>query len=264
MTIPGDWDFNLLEDFIQTRSDLVIWEKAIASPERNEDHYASQLLIEERRGNRPDFNELRDGGTGWRYRDAQYVRGLVTGIEAGRNKQLLEMGYAIPGDCVFSPSMDIGPIGDFDKITFTVPTTVDEGQVIIRNAANMDTNATLSHDILPAEDRLWYMPAAPIWCEDVNGVVYTYGVDYTFDVRKKRIVWGSGRAPLAGTSYTAKYTAYLEWIAYSTPFHRYDQGRSLGQRVLLRKHHVHNVRNFLDTPSKRHEEEVQFTTRTTV
>lgn len=264
MTIPGDWDFGLLEEFIQTRSDLVIWEKAIAAPERNDDHYASQLLIEQRRGNRPDMSQAHDGGTGWRYRDAQMVRGLITGIEVGRNKQLLEMGYAIPGDSVFSPSLDIGLIGDFDKLTFTVPAVVDDGQTIVRNAANMDTNAGLNHDIETYEDRIWYIPANPIWCEDVYGIVYTYGTDYTFDTRKKRIVWQGAKSPDNGVSYTLKYTAFLEWIAYATPFHRYDQGRNLGQRVLLRKHHVHNVRNFLDTPAKRMEEEAAFTSRTKV
>lgn len=259
--LGADWDFNNLESLIEDRYDIVVWEKAVAEPTRRNDHYASQIEIDGKRGNEPDLYSAYDNEIGIRYRDAQAIRGMITSLESGRNKRLLEMGYAVPGDCVFSPSLKVGPIGDFDRITMTNPVPIGSGQTIVRGAASLADNQRLDHDVASNEDRLWYFPSCTIWCEDANGVLYSEGSDFVFE--GKRIQW-VGESPSIGTSYTLKYQAYLEWIAYSTPFSRFDRSRSLGQRVMLRKKHVAMVNNPLDTPQDREEDEIDFTTRTKV
>jgi hypothetical protein len=161
---------------------------------------------------------------------------------------------------IFSPSVQSGIITDFDKITFCFTSPINEGQVIMRGSHTLENNAEYVTDLEDNEDRLWYRPGCAIWCEDMNGVVYSQGGDFTFV--GKKISW-AGNAPDVGTLFTVKYTAYLEWVAYSTPFQRMDRTRSLGQKVMLRKKHVtFTTDSPLDSPAYRKQQEIDFTTRT--
>jgi hypothetical protein len=163
------------------------------------------------------------------------VRGLLTGINPG-NRTLIEAGYALPGDSVFSPERFSEHIADFDKITLMVPQDLNEGQVIMRGASHMEENAQIPTELKTAEDRLWYVADCAVWCEDEDGVVYSQGVDFEFESKKIRWI---GARPYVGKLYTVRYTGYPEWIVYVSPFLRFDNGRSLGRKVLLRKKHVH-------------------------
>lgn len=257
MSLP-DWDMPLLEELITARGEEVIIETGMACTCRNGDHYASMIERDGKPASQRILGCPKCHGLGVAYRDGRIVRGLVTSLDPGRNKQLFESGYAIPGDAVFSPSMNASRLADFDRITAVFPEPVGDGQVIMRGAASLEENATLVTDLADNEDRLWYEAAEAIWCEDSNGVLYEQGVDYVFEA--KRLIW-IGNRPDKGVLYTVKYTAYLEWIVYATPFSRIDTNRDLGQRVLIRKKHVAMVNEDPgSTAASRKEAEARFTT----
>ena len=135
------------------------------------------------------------------YRNPRQIMGLITNI--GYQRQLLESGFANPGDCVMSvsPNLDFPP-ADFDKITFTWPENVNDGQVIIRGAeSDADTSTLDAH-----EDRLHYKGAKSLHVEDEDGKIYYQDTDFYFEGRK--IVWLN--APDKNTRYSVKYMAYLE------------------------------------------------------
>jgi hypothetical protein len=187
--------------------------------------------------------------------------GLITSVHASSNRELIDMGFAAPGDCVFSPSLNAGFVGDFDRITFTTSTQADNSQVIMRGAATLNENVSLVTDLGPNEDRLWYLPESAQWCEDQHGVVYVHGTDFTFSNNK--IVWVN--SPDVGTLYSIKYRNYSEWIAVASPQERFDQGSSLAQKVVLRKKHVHfQSGSQAATAAQRTEEQEDFTSTVTV
>lgn len=257
--IHVDWDFALLDELIEARGEDVIVETSLACTCRNQDLYASTIL----RHNAPaSYRRMNCGhcqGDGFLYRNARCVRGLLTGLDPGRNKQLIEAGYAIPGDSVFSPSRHQEDIADFDKITLMRAQDLNEGQVIMRGAAHMEENAQIPTELDESEDRLWYVADCAIWCEDEDGVVYTQDTDFEFESKKIRWI---GAVPAVGKLYTIRYRGFPEWIVYSQPFYRLDNGRSLGRRLLLRKKHVHyNTGSQAATPEERKTEQDLFTSR---
>jgi len=166
------------------------------------------------------------------YRNPRQIMGLLSGI--GYQRQLLESGFANPGDCVLSVSPNLEfPPSDFDKITFTWPENVNDGQVIVRGA-----EADLQHVALQTnEDRLHYKGAKSIHVEDEDGVVYYQDSDFYFEGRK--LVWLN--SPTKNKRYSVKYMAYLEWIVFTSPMSRRDKDASLGYRVVLRKKHIANL-----------------------
>jgi hypothetical protein len=255
-----DWNFNNLEFLIQDRGDEVIHETAVSCPCRAQDHYAGLIAPQNRTPKVRKMTCEQCNGIGYIYRNAQVIRGLLTSINSG-NRQMLDIARAEPGDCTFSPSLDVSFISDFDKITFTIAVPIDDGQQIMRGAGTMEDNAGLNTRLETNEDRLWYLPECTIWCEDQNGVVYTQNTDFEFD--NKLIRW-IGSKPTTGVLYTIKYTAYLEWICFTTPMTRIDNARSLGQRVLLKKQHVVFPNDPGDTPAARKEIEINFTTKTSL
>lgn len=258
-SILPDWDLNLLEELIQARGDDVILETGIACSCRRDDALAGLTTKENQPSTFRKINCTACQGDGFIYRNARCVRGLVTSVQGGPNRRLIEGGYAVPGDAVFSPSTCAGFVGDFDKVTFTYADSIGDGQVIMRGAATYGENADRLTHTQRDEDRLWYQAADALWCEDENQVVYTPNVDFVLE--DKRITW-IGAKPAVGVFYTLKYTAYLEWIVYNTPLLRMDNNRSLLQRVLLRKKHVaFTTGSPADTPAKRKDEQESLTIR---
>lgn len=258
-----DWDFRLLESLIEQRGDEVIHELGVACPCRQQSQMGSlsyDVNQQPATVRRLDCDQC--GGTGWLYRDAKIIKGLVTGVEAGRNRSLMEFGYAVPGDAVFSPSLRTVTMSDFDRITLMYPVPVNDGQVILRNVSRSGDIAMLRTGLSPDQDRLWYQADNVYWCEDENGVLYTQDVDFTVD--EKVITWTANR-PADGVAYVVKYDAFLEWVVYSTPLTRFDRDRSLAQRVLLRKVHVAFLNDYeFDTATKRQEKEISFTSKTKI
>lgn len=260
-----DWSFENLEELIQSRGDDVTHEMGISCPTcRAEDTYGSTLLFSDRpmQGLGGSMTCEHCYGIGWIYRNPICIRGLVTSVQSGQNKTLVEGGWAVPGDSVFSPSLHLPPLSDFDKITINYPVPVGSGQTIVRNAANMGINQMLSTGLTSTQDRLWYFPSCVQYCVDQQGNTYQQNVDFTLN--QKLIEWGS-RRPADGDVYTVKYLAFLEWIVFSSPFTRFDNHRSLGQKVLLRKAHTAFVNAHpVDTVAARATEASTFTTRTSI
>ena len=258
--MPIDWDFDLLQSLFDDRGDNVLHEIALACSCNREDTYASQVEIDGRVARTRSLNCPNCQGDGFVYRDAKLVRGLITQINPS-NRNLEEYGYDSTGDMVFSPDFNSRVISDFDRITLLSPSPLNEGQVLIRGAATIGQNSMqegTNTDLAPNEDRLWYLATQSIWCEDINGVIYAEGADYTFN--GKRIVWING--PAVGTPYTIKYCAYLEYVAYRGPMQRFDNARSILQKVNLKKKHVHFLQDIgSDSPDKRAELETSFTSR---
>lgn len=254
-----DWSFNEMERFITDRGDLVVHETGVACTCSMEDLFAANIGV----GNKPVKVRALScplcNGDGFIYRNPRCVKGLITSIQSGSNRQLIENGWAVPGDCVFSPPPSYMPsVTDFDRITFTVVAPVNEGQVIVRNAANMQENVVVTTDLQENEDRLWYLAECALHCEDSNGTQYYQNTDFVFDGKKIRWV---GNRPKNGQPYVVKYLAFLEWVAWATPMTRIDNGRYLGPRVMLRKKHVWFSKDVLDTPADRKDAYREFTTR---
>lgn len=262
MAFRDPWDFPALEEFVESRGDVVVHEVGVACPCRNSDHFASAVRYEQDNAAQAKFGCSKCQGDGMLYRSARCIRGLITSINSSANRELLEMGYAVKGDMVLSPSFKAGLITDLDKITLTHSTPINAGQNIRRNAAQLEDNAMLDNGLESNEDRLWYHGDCALHCEDINGSVYTQGADFVFDGHKIRWV---GSSPADNTLYTVKYTAFLEWIAWTTPHERYDHGRTLAQKVVLRKKHVSILSGSKAyTAQERSDEEEEFTTRTLI
>jgi hypothetical protein len=259
-----DWDWQLLEALIQDRGDYVIWETAVACPAcRREDAVASfneknpNEAIRIRRPNCPNCH-----GWGFIYRNATKVLGLLTAVNAG-NRQLIDIGLALPGDAVFSPSLYEAVLTDMDRVTLCLTDVLHEGQTIQRGAAHMSNASLIPDDLLSTEDRLWYAGnGCAVWCEDENNVVYD--VEGDFQIIDNKIRW-IGKTPKDGVFYTLKYHYYPEFVVYASPLERVDRGRNLQQRVVLRKKHLaYTQATAVATPAQRQEEQIALTGRTKI
>lgn len=254
-----DWDFSRLEELIEARGDDVIVETAVACTCRNDDLYGSTIEVEGRSASRRKVTCPSCYGDGYIYRNPRKVKGLLTSVTAQKTRNMTEMGYLLPGDMVFSPSLSAGIISDFDKITFLYPTDVNEGQVILRGAAHMEENQLIDPGLEPHEDRIWYEAVCASWCEDENKVQYKQGTDFVFS--KRKVQW-IGSAPAKGVLYTIKYSAYTEWVAFENTMTRVDRGRTLGGRVALRRRHI--VFSKKDPNQSSADCSVEFSTKTTI
>lgn len=260
-----EFDFGLLDSLIQDRGECVIHEKGISCPGcRNEDPYASMIEHEGKPITTMNGNVgcQQCFGLGYIYRDARNILGMFTSIQTGANRSLLDAGWALPGDAVFSPSLRECPLSDFDRITLPVAVPVGSGHVIWRGAGTKGTNKLNNTGLAHNEDRLFYRAECPIWCEDQFGHTYNEGTDYVLD---GKIIRWVGNRPRPNTTYVFKYRAFVEWMVFATPMTRVDRARSLAQKVLVRKTHTDFLNaHQVDTVEKRIAHEGSFTTKFTV
>jgi len=225
-SINVEWDYTKQEDFISDRGTEVVHEMGIACTCRPTASFNT--------AHSPKVYCPICGGYGFIYRNPRRVEGLLVGITQSR--MLVMSGYAIPGDCLFSPHLKLDPaIGDFDRITFTHPQPLNEGQIIVRGEGTKGDDRSYPLGLQTNEDRLFYQAAKALHCEDEFGKVYKEGVD--FELKGRVICWDDSSIPI-NTRYVLKYEGYLEWIAFVGPFERRDRAEDLGQKVLLRKRHV--------------------------
>jgi hypothetical protein len=222
-----------MHGFINERGEEVLHEVGMRCLCNNEDTFA---------GNIEETNVLRRrniigcpvcGGEGQIFRDVKKIVALVTGVREDKNR--IESGYAMPGDCILSPPPGY-VISAGDRITFMWAQPIADGQVIVRGAANKSDNSAKNTKVNPNEDRLWYCAEESIWCEDEEGMVYSSSADFQLD--GSRVIKWKGASPKIGNKYVIKYKAYLEWIAFIPPSVRRDRNRDIGERVLLKKKHV--------------------------
>jgi hypothetical protein len=161
----------------------------------------------------------------------------------------------MPGDAVFSTHPNYQIVAG-DLITFTWSQPIPDGQVIVRGAGTTSDNTARETQLEEDEDRLNYHAVSSIWCEDENGKVYRSQGDFILN-GSKVIKW-VGESPHRGATYTIKYNAHIEWIAFTPPNIRRDRNRDLGSRVALRKRHVALVN---DNPTLRVGDRVPFCSR---
>lgn len=244
-----DFINGLQSGLVQDRGADMVHELGIACPRcRTSDANAGLLRdgqLATRSPNCPNCS-----GDGWLYRDPVLVRGLAVSIRGQRN--MLDIGEAQPGDMQFS----IGPgftgcgsenrrISRDDKFTATWSQPLNEGQTIVRGAANMSDNVRLKNNVKKDEDRLWYEADASLWCEDERRVVYHEDADFVLGPGKL-ITW-VGNQPVKGTKYVVKYTAFFEWIVWAPPTERVDRdNEDIGPLVFLRRRHIANVNDSAD------------------
>ena len=232
-----DWAFLMMTGFIDNRGESMIHETGLRCPCNNEDTYAGAT---EHGPHVPRKRRLIQcplcNGEGYLYRQPRNIIGIVTGIRETKTQN--EGGWLLPGDAILSVKPDVLVAGG-DRFTATWVQPIPDGQVIYRGAAHLNDNQTKKLNLEENEDRLWYNAASSIHCEDIDGNVYNSGADFTLDSSK--IIKWHGNHPKKGKTYTLKYNAYLEWIAFIPPEIRVDRGRDIGTRVGLRKKHVHNA-----------------------
>jgi len=171
------------------------------------------------------------------YRNPRQMMGLITSISY--QKQLIEEGSISPGDCLMSVAPnEPNPPSDFDRITFTWPEPISDGQVIHRGV-----EAETRDDLEALEDITNYAVAKVLHCEDEDGHIYYADADFRTEGR--RIIWLN--PPTIRKRYTIKYQGFLSWIVFTSPHSRRDRDRSLGPRIMLRKSHIVNMRGPIDT-----------------
>lgn len=220
-----DFNLNLEDGFVEERGEEIIHETAITCPSCNQAGVNGSAIS--------DFIYCdKCEGTGLVWRNPIRIKAIITGIR--QFFQLVEQGIALPGDAVMSVSPLLNlTVSQFDRISFTIPQVVSQGQVIQRGIRENKYQTGLEDN----EDRLFYEGVETVYCEDVNGIEYKEGSD--FYLKGRTIVWLKDLTK--GTKYTIKYKGLLEWIAFYPPDERRDVGVSLGPRVLLRKRHVANL-----------------------
>lgn len=171
----------------------------------------------------PDPNCPDHENGGWLYTDETTITGLVTDIS--QRRELMETGVFMPGDCIFSP-LSTTVISEGDKIIFTWALPFGQGDPLLRGTGVSDT--------------LYYEGVKGLFCIDQSKARYVQDIDYKLD--GKNIVWDwagkAGDKPAAGTKYTIKYTAYIEWLVFVPPVERISAGENIGSKVMLRKKHL--------------------------
>ncbi len=219
--------FRFQDELVADRGEVVIHEMAVACPVCRKGDIDDPVIFKSECDN-CEWN-------GFMYRDTRRIQMLISGIS--QSKDLGEFGFASPGDCTGSPRPNLRPqIHEFDRVTFTWPQTVNEGQVVIRGADfKRFSELGGKHTIESDEDVLHYVAHNALHVEDQDGIEYFQDADFIFE--NKTIKW-IGNAPIINKRYVVKYEAFFEWIVITPPFERRDKGRNLGPRVLLRKVHV--------------------------
>lgn len=160
----------------------------------------------------------------------EQIRGLISDVKI--DKKLIEVGFAMPGDLLFSPLPGTAHLSDFDLIILPWRQGVpSEGEVIVRGS-----DSTLPANVDNASYRMDWVQGA--WTTNADtGVVTPYIPNTDFTWNGRQITW-IGNQPAVGTPYSIQYSGMFEWIAYTSPQPRIAFGQDLGQRVVLRKRHI--------------------------
>lgn len=213
--MPTTFDIPAHHAFVQKHGDQIRWYRGLFCP----------------CGATPDANRARTTcihcfGTGIRYEAPVILTGIVTQVT--RDKALMESGFADPGDLKLGLSpLETNILSEWDMIELQW----DKGQPFMGDLISRGTGSLI--------DVLSY-PAKEIFsCTRIDAttqaiIAYASGVNFTISGRT--LTWIVGQPqPAAGQVYSIKYTAIFQWIVFRSPFDRYENGTSLGQRTLLRK-----------------------------
>jgi hypothetical protein len=248
-----DWNMQLHHGLIDERGETLIHETGMRCTCNNDDTMAGEIERTHIPRKRTTFRCDICGGSGFIYRNERKIIAIITGISEDYSRD--EQGWLSPGDCTMSAHPDYH-VSAGDRITFTWPQPIADGQVIVRGAGTFSDNSTRKTGVEENEDRLWYHAATGIWCEDRDGKVYYPDADFTLDGSK--VIRWVGNRPNANSVYVIKYEAYLEWKVFTPSGARRDHDRDFGDRVLLRKIHLVDPN---DNPQVRAQDRVRFCAR---
>lgn len=179
-----------------------------------------------------NINCLKCNGLGVFWSDPKVINAIIVGLDSDRTgRHWLQNGIALPEDMTCSAyAADARRFKDFDKI---VPT--------------WRVGFPYAGDLLQrgSRDRLMYKPVGRMQkvsrTNPETGVVttWTQGIDYNVAGPESReIEWVPGHGPSLDTIYAAVYEPRYEFVSWSPPAPRWERGRDLGRRVLLRKLHL--------------------------
>lgn len=168
-------------------------------------------------------------GLGWVWQSGGKIIGIVESIN--QHKDLLLSGIAAPGDMVFTPDLRL-TLSDYDKIQLTWPQGIPfEGELITRGTGTSDPTL---YGVMKTKQCIVVDP--------VSGNITTYvpDVDFVYNTitPTPQITWQGAHVPAAGTVYSLKYQALMDWIVFTPPQPRRERGTNLGQRLILRKKHL--------------------------
>jgi hypothetical protein len=245
--LGATFDFDNQNDFIDAHGEDVIHEIALLCPCVGVDDFSLLNVV-----GHPEMSCDKCEGLGYFFRKPKRIHGLVTSVtQAYQTSDYSVKMY--PGDCSFSPKICERPISQYDKVTFTRPQPLSEGQLITRGAGTLGYNSGYDYGLAENEDRLWYEATSAIHVEAIDSdKEFLEGSDF---VLEGKVIRWLNEAILLRTRYVIKYNAKLEWISLDPPFERREAGGELGQRVSLRKVHIFRSSNkdaSKDSSERRH------------
>ena len=185
-------------------------------------HYTGQLCSCSPDGlpESADLNCVKCQGLGVFWREPRSITAIITGLDSDRtSRQWLQNGIALPEDMSCSPLPGLSRrFKDYDKIIPTWKRGFPYPGELLRRGR---------------KDTLLYRPVGKIVrVSKVNPEVGTEevwieGVDFSVGgTDNKSVLWVNGRGP------------GFEFVCWAPPAPRWERGKDLGQRVLLRKMHL--------------------------
>ena len=197
-------------------------------------HYRSNICSCSPTGNleEADITCIRCNGLGIYWNEPRAIHAVVTGLDSDRTgRHWLQQGIALPEDMTCSTYPAYGRrFKDYDKV---IPT--------------WKFGFPYAGDMLQrgVKDRTIYKPVGKIQKvsqtnpESGNVKVWVAGVDYTVGGPEGRdVLWVAGHGPALEEYYAVTYEPRFEFVSWSPPAPRWERGRDLGRRVLLRKLHL--------------------------
>ena len=218
-----DFNTEAIEGLIGDRGDLVVHEEAVTctckyvNPEKGAVGHANPAC--------PDCR-----GRGIMYRSPRQIMGMISGLTL--NPLWSNAGWVRPGDMLFTPSNHARWVGNFDRVTLTVPYPIGPGQLIVRGKEAVYSPRPPSLE--SSQDYLFWESGRTVatWLEDEDKKIYSPG---SYLLKGRRITWTDGAGPRVGKMYTIKYDALLEFLCWNGPTIVYDRGRDIAQEVVIRR-----------------------------
>lgn len=171
-------------------------------------------------------------GLGVFWNEPKAITAVVLGLDSDRvGKVWLQNGIALPEDMSCSPLPGYARrFRDYDKVVPTWKRGFPYPGELLRRGK---------------KETLIYKPVGNILrVSQVNPLsghetIYHQGVDFNMaGADGKTVVWVSGHGPQIDDVYAVVYEPRFEFVAWSPPAPRWEKGRELGMRVLLRKVHL--------------------------
>lgn len=195
-------------------------------------HYQGQLCTCSPTGRPEDavMTCIRCNGLGIYWINPKTIVAVILGLDSDRSgRHWLQTGTALPEDMSCSPLPNSRRFRDYDKV---IPTWSHgfpyPGELLIRGK----------------KDTLIYKPVGKMLrvCqvnpETGEEKIWSQGTDFSLaGPEGKSILWLSQNSPMFETTYSVVYEPRFEFICWNPPAPRWEKGRDLGLRVLLRKIH---------------------------